>query len=140
MVHIPTKIPLLRILTIVLGIGTFIWIALEGDLTNVLLMGIGAVVVVCGHVWQRLFGGRALRLWQFLGVMVATGLSAGLLANVAVLTLMAVKTGLHGHGPEFTDGEIRWVVAQMPLWLFIGTLLGLGTGLVVGSAAKPVKR
>jgi hypothetical protein len=44
---------------------------------------------------------------------------------------MAVKTGLHAHGPEFTPAEINWVLQQTPIWTAAGLLAGLGLGQIV---------
>lgn len=140
MVHFPEKIPYLRPFTILLGLAVFVWMALEGNLTYSLIMALWSVLVGWGHLLQRFLGGRTMRLWRFLLTMVATGLAGGLIANLAVLTFMAIKTGLHGHGPEFSDYEVIWVIGQMPLWLVVGTLLGLGLGLVFGSRASPASK
>ena len=133
MVEIPVRIPLLKPFTMLLGLAFFIWLALEGDLRYVLTLGSMAVAVGWGQALQRLLGGRQLRLWRFLALMVASGAVAGLVTNLVVLILMAVKTGVHGHGPEFNQTEIDWVIAQLAPWLLIATLIGLGIGLIVGS-------
>lgn len=136
MVLFPARIPYLRFLTLLFAIGVFVWLALEGDLTYALTVGISSVVIAWCHLLERLLGGRAWRLWRFLAILVIAGLAGGLTANVAVLAAMSIKTGLHGHGPEFTFQEVRWVIDQLPLWLIIGTLLGLGLGLVLGSTTS----
>ena len=140
MVQIPARIPLLKPFTVLLGVAFFIWLALEGDLRYVLTLGCLAVAVGWGQTLQRLIGGRQLRLWRFLALMVASGAVAGLVTNLVVLILMAVKTGLHGHGPEFNQTEIEWVMAQLAPWLFIATLIGLGVGLIIGSTTVPVQQ
>ena len=55
---------------------------------------------------------------------------AGLGFGLLTLLIMAVKTGLHGHGPEFSPAEISWVIDQIPLWSLVGLLAGLGVGIV----------
>jgi hypothetical protein len=47
------------------------------------------------------------------------------------LALMAIKTGLHGHGPEFTAAEIEWLVGQIPVWTAAGVPAGLGLGMLI---------
>ena len=140
MVQIPARIPLLKLLTILLGVAFFVWLALEGDLRQVIGLGSLVVAVAWGQLWQRLFGGRQLRVWRFLALMVVSGALGGLVINLVVLILMAVKTGVHGHGPEFSPAEIDWVIAQLGPWLLIATLIGLGLGLIVGSTTVPVGR
>jgi hypothetical protein len=43
---------------------------------------------------------------------------------------MALKTGLHAHGHEFTRAEIAWVLGRTPLWALAGLFAGLGVGLL----------
>jgi hypothetical protein len=58
------------------------------------------------------------------------GLFIGLGSAFMTLILRAVKTGLHGHGPEFSQAEIEWVIGQIPLWTLAGLIAGLGLGLL----------
>jgi hypothetical protein len=53
-------------------------------------------------------------------------------AGLALMTLMlmALKTGLHAHGPEYPTDQIFWVWRQLPLWAGVGALAGLGLGLL----------
>ena len=59
----------------------------------------------------------------------------GFLTALLTLFFMALKTGLHAHGPEFTPSEINWVIARIPLWTAVGLLSGAGLGLVGLSVA-----
>ena len=128
--HIPPKIPGLRIVTIMVALYGVVWIALEGNLGRVLLLAAGLSLVVVGHVVQRTLGGRLLsrRRWLVLsaGIGCILALSVGLLA----LLLMALKTGLHAHGPEFAREEFDWLLGQLPVWAVAGALAGLGFGLL----------
>jgi len=45
-----------------------------------------------------------------------------------VLSLMVLKTGLHGHGPEFIPEEINWVLNRIPMFMILGTLISSGLG------------
>jgi hypothetical protein len=69
--------------------------------------------------------------WQWWGATAVTGLLFGLGSSLLTLVLMAVKTGLHAHGPEFTPNEINWILQQVPLWSAAGLLAGLGLGQLV---------
>jgi NhaP-type Na+/H+ or K+/H+ antiporter len=51
-------------------------------------------------------------------------------SSLLTLVFMAIKTGLHAHGPEFTLQEIQWVSQQTPLWAAVGLLIGLGLGML----------
>ena len=93
-------------------------------------MGTATAVLLVGHGWQRWLGGR--RVGRGIGVLV-TAVSGGVLgAGSGLLTFafMAVKTGLHAHGPEFTQAEIAWVRGVLPLWTAVWLLIGLGVGLI----------
>ena len=58
------------------------------------------------------------------------GLVLGAGSGLATLIFMAVKTGLHTHGPEFSQAEIEWVLGNLTLWTAVGLLVGLGLGLI----------
>ncbi len=130
---IPSTIPGLRLATGLLAVYGLIWIGLEGDLLRVTLLGVGATAVAMVYVVQCRLGGRTLRLPVWLTVAGAAGLAVGLGAVPVTLFLMALKTGLHAHGPEFTADEIARVWGQLPLWGLVGLLVGLGVGLIVAA-------
>ncbi len=126
----PKKVPGLRLLLAVWVVYTAVWISLEGALVQVVIMGTATAVLLLGHGWQRWLGGKAVGYG--VGVLV-TAVSGGLLgAGSGLLTFlfMAVKTGLHAHGPEFTQAEIAWVWHLLPLWTAVWLLVGLGLGLI----------
>jgi len=127
--EIPERIPGLKVATLLLVLYAAAWIALEGSLERVLLLAVGIAGVTLGHGLQQM-GGRTfspagwVAFAGFLGVALAVG------STVLVLLLMALKTGLHAHGPEFSTGEIGWVLAQFPWWTAGGVVGGLGMGLI----------
>lgn len=121
--------------TVVVAAYGVIWIALEGDLARVLLLGLGVTMVAVGHLARRLpppytSGFRRLLVGGALGLLAGAG------AALATLALMALKTGLHAHGPEFTVEEIRWVVSRLPWWAAGGALAGLGGALLITGRAR----
>ena len=126
----PEKIPGFRLLFGLWLVYTAVWISLEGALVQVVIMGTATAVLLLGHGWQRWLGGR--RVGRRVGVLI-TAVSGGVLgAGSGLLTFafMAVKTGLHAHGPEFTQAEIAWVWGVLPLWTAVWLLIGLGVGLI----------
>lgn len=140
--RIPATIPHIKAVFVVVGVLAVGWMALEGDLAREILMA--AIIWLPGLAYgiTRLaqgteFGGRRGRrrglrsVGRWLLLTAVVGALAG--AGLALLTLflMALKTGLHAHGPEYTAGEIAWVWAQLPLWAAVGGLAGLGVGAVV---------
>lgn len=135
--RVPTKIPGLRLLTVLLGVYAVVWIALEGQLLRVLFLGMGVTVVGLGWGVQRWLGGRVLPLAGWLLLWTGLGLVLGVGSGGLTLFFMALKTGLHAHGPEFTPLQIAWVVQRTPFWGLLGLLLGLGLALVLGGVAAP---
>ncbi len=70
-------------------------------------------------------------------IMAFGGLLFGLGSVFLTLFFMAMKTGLHAHGPEFTSFEINWVLQQAPIWAAAGVVAGLGLGLLMKAIYKP---
>jgi hypothetical protein len=128
---IPVQIPGLRLLTAVWGLGFVLWIAPEGDLAQVVALGVGGTAVLLGHLVQRVWGGRRVARGMWLGGTAVLGLLFGAGSGLLALVFMAVKTGLHAHGPEFSPAEIAWVWQQIPLWAGAGLLAGLGGGMLI---------
>ena len=127
--QIPERVPGLKPAAFLVAVYAIIWIALEGNLGRVLLLGLGIALVSLGFGVQQMGGRRFSRVgWLlfagFLGIAVAVA------TTVFTLLLMALKTGLHAHGPEFTIVEIEWVLMQFPWWTGAGMLAGLGLGLI----------
>ena len=48
--------------------------------------------------------------------------------TAVALLLMAIKTGLHGHGtPDYTPEQMVRVLSLTPLWVVVGLVIGLIT-------------
>lgn len=124
----PDRVPGLKWGTILVSIYAVIWISLEGDLSQVLLLSAGMIVLFSGYFIQRFLAGRTYGLFPWIGLCGGGGMILGLIFGLLTLTSMAIKTGLHGHGPEFTPDEIAWVISQIPLWSAAGLLAGAGLG------------
>lgn len=134
--QVPPKVLGLKWITLIVGIYAIVWIALEGDLRRVVLLGVGVTAVCLGQIIERYFAGRKFELRQWLLFMATVGLLFGVGSALVTLLLMAVKTGLHAHGAEFTLAEIQWVGQQLLLWSLVGLLTGLGVGLLMATADK----
>ena len=122
----PRIVPGLKIATLLVALYGAIWITLEGDVRWSLLMALMVLVISVGYFVQRFLGGKKFTLLQGLIIAVAIGLVAGLIIAPLVVTFMAIKTGLHGHGPEFTQEEIMWAFDWVLLWAFVGSTTALG--------------
>jgi hypothetical protein len=128
--QIPRKIPSLKLALVLFAIYTAVWITLEGALWRVIVMGVSVTAVSLLYGWQKWLGGRWVNGWMWWGGTAVSGLLLGLGSGLLSLVFMAVKTGLHAHGPEFTPAEINWVLQQIPIWTMAGLLAGLGLALL----------
>ena len=127
---IPSRIPGLRLFSILVAIYAVVWISLEGARQQVILLAVVFMLVIAGYLVQRILGGNRLSARHWVLYSAGLGLFIGLGSAFLTLILMAVKTGLHGHGPEFTQAEIEWVIGQIPLWTLAGLIAGVGLGLL----------
>ena len=89
-----------------------------------------ATAVSLTYLSQHFLGGRTFSVKQWWGITAVLGLLLGLGSGLLTLLFMAVKTGLHAHGPEFTPPEVTWLLQQILLWTAVGLLAGLGLGLL----------
>ncbi len=97
---------------------------------QVLLFSMGLTALSAGYVAQKRLAGRKYSLGGWLILCASIGFLFGLTVGLLALILMAVKTGLHGHGPEFSPAEVTWVVRQIPWWAASGLIAGAGLGLL----------
>lgn len=135
--QIPAKLSGLKKLTIIWVIYGVVWIAPEGVLWQVVVLGVLTTAVLLGYLVQKIWGGRVVSSGWWVGGTAVTGALFGLLAGLLTLFFMALKTGLHAHGPEFSPAEINWVIRQLPWWTAVGLFTGAGLGLVgLGAASK----
>ena len=128
--HFPQRVPGLKLLLVVWGVYTAVWISLEGALWRVVIMGVVTTTVALAHLWQRFLGGKTMARGKGVLVTAVSGLVLGAGSSGLTLVFMAVKTGLHAHGPEFSAAEVAWIIGQLPLWTAVGLLVGLGLGLI----------
>lgn len=57
------------------------------------------------------------------------GMGAGLAVALLGIILMALKSGIHGHGtPDFTVAQLQEVMSRLPFFTISGLLIGLGSG------------
>ena len=130
------RMPFLKIAAGLLILYAMVWISLEGRLGQVLLLAFGVTIVGTAFAWQRYLAWSKNAPWRWLAATALTGLLGGLFMGLLVITLMAIKTGLHGHGPEFIPDQVSWVINQIPLWSAVGLLTGLGTGVLIAGLRK----
>ncbi len=131
MIQIPVRLPYLRLFTIIWAVYSLLWISLEGNLTHVIILGVLTTAVSLLHLIQKYLTSQTLSAIKWNIITAVSGYIAGFSCSLLTLIFMAIKTGLHAHGPEFTRSELSWVLQQLPLWSISGLLLGLGVGLMI---------
>lgn len=122
----PNRVPGLRPATVLWVLLGLVWLGLERALVPGLALSCGAACLIAGRLLAKGLGGQRLtrlRWWLLSGGM---GAGIGLTTPLLALGLMAVKTGLHGHGPEMSPAELRWLWTQTPWWVVAGSLAGIG--------------
>ncbi len=126
----PVRVPYLPAATLLWGLYALVWTRLEASLLrDGLLAGWGLALLALWLV-ARALGGRELPVGRLVALGAAVGLAWGAALGPAVLLLMALKTGLHAHGPEYTAAQIAWVTAQWPWWVGAGGIAGTGLALL----------
>lgn len=129
--QIPDHIPGYKWLIVFWAVAAVIWSILEGDFDRVRLFGFLTMGVVLAYLFQRSMAGQNFSAGRGLFFMAMWGLALGAGTALMTLFLMAVKTGLHAHGPEFNMAEISAIWGDLPFWSLAGLLGGLGLGLLL---------
>lgn len=129
--QLPNRVPALKWITVIWGIYVVVWAALESGLWTTVFAAVLTAIVLFGHLFNRVLSGRKLSPVVGVSVTAVIGALFGLGSAVFTLFFMAIKTGLHAHGPEFSALEINWIFQQIPLWTLAGLLGGLGLGLLL---------
>ena len=128
MIRHAAPVPLwLRLAGLILVACLFIWIPFEDThIQWVLILS----VAICSWFAIRILLNLSAAKWQKVALHSLVGGLAGLAVAPLAFLLMAIKSGLHGHGtPDFTAQQIQTVFG-IELYLAIsGLLIGLGWGL-----------
>ncbi len=121
-------IPLrMRLLAIILGMVFLFWLPLEDTAeVTAALFAIAICIWLAATFLILTKKTSPAKLYHY----VLVGLIAGALVTPLTLSLMAFKTGLHGHqSPDFTAQQILSVVRKTPIWIIGGFLISLGSGI-----------
>ena len=122
----------LRLAFIFLGVFILLWLPVEEHSLVVLLLisgcacilGVLSVLNLQQQRWTAAGeqgGGMKKILWYPLA-----GVLAGGAVTLAAMALMAVKTGLHGHGaPDYSPAQVSLVLRAAPLWICLGLIPGV---------------
>ena len=121
---------LLRGLTLLWGLYAMVWMALEAGVGRDVLLAAWGLALLAGHLAARRLGGRPISAGAALGWGAAAGLAAGVALGPSLLLLMALKTGLHSHGPAYSATQMAQMAARWPWWIAAATAAGAGLGLL----------
>lgn len=122
----------LRISFIFLGVFILLWLPVEDRSVVVVLLisvcasilGLLALLNLQQQRWvtaEETGGGKLRILWIPLA-----GLLTGAAVTLAAIALMALKTGLHGHGtPDYSPEQVSLVLRAAPLWMCVGLIFGV---------------
>lgn len=127
---LPDHFPAKRLITVLWGIYLAAWSVFEGELWTTVLAAVLTWLVLLVNVFDKPLAGRTFSSRAWLLLCAVIGFSSGFASAFLTLIFMAIKTGIHGHGPEYSAMELEWVLQQMRLWSLAGLLAGLGVGLV----------
>jgi hypothetical protein len=118
----------LRISGFALGVATLVWLTVE-DRDELAVLVISGLICTWGGIWLLARIDFPDRYFFWKHVVIGGGM--GLLLVILALILMAVKTGVHGHGtPDYSVEQMRAVVSLSPFFLVGGSLVGAGAGLL----------
>ena len=113
----------IRLAFILLGIFILLWLPVEeSSLALVLLISCCACCLGLLVYAKRQPPAKGVKHgWRYL----LAGLLAGAGVSVLALALMAVKTGLHGHGiPDYSPAQVSSLLRLAPLWMGLGLVAG----------------
>ncbi len=133
---LPSRIPGLRLALVLTAVWGVVWMSLEGDLFRVTASAVVVVGLLLLLALERRFGDRCLSLGRWLALAVVAGMLWGAGSVLMTLFLMALKTGIHAHGPEFTASEITLVWGRLLLWTVVGGLVGGALGMLAAAFAR----
>jgi hypothetical protein len=111
-----------------LGIVVLIWLPVEeSSILGVLLVSI----LICSWMgtWllYRTSNSNVKPLLRYLII----GGCVGLLIAPMALLLMAIKSGIHGHGrPDYTFSQMQSVISRIPFFVAGGLLVAAGAGVL----------
>lgn len=118
----------LRLTGLLLGFGILVWLPVEDQSELGVLIFSAAL---CTWIAARFLINPAPNDKQLILRHIFVGSGAGLVLAPLSILLMAIKSGIHGHGtPDFTVAQMGAVLMRTPYFVLTGLLLGLGSGIL----------
>jgi hypothetical protein len=125
--HKSLQMQRLRIAAISIAVFFFLWLPVEDLHERTVVLLAVAIAAWIGARFMLVLSstkGSAFVIYHALiGLLCGSGISP------LAVSLMAIKTGLHGHEvPDFTPAQIQNVLWLAPYFAISGLLIGLGSG------------
>ena len=115
-----------RLTALLLGFGILIWLPVEDQSELGVLIASG---LICTWMAALLLITPPQKNRQLILSHALVGSGAGFILAPLAIILMAVKSGIHGHGtPDFSVGQMQSVLSRIPFFVLSGFLIGLGSG------------
>ncbi len=122
----------LSLITLVYGIGVFLWLSPEDSVWLVALLGTGLSLILTAHAVFKLGSGRRLRARVWFPGAVALGAIVGMGAALMTMLLMLMKTAVHNHlYPDYSFGVMAGIFQRVGAWAVAGALVGLAGALLL---------
>jgi hypothetical protein len=123
----PTRrISLYRLTGLGLGFALLVWLPFE-DQSELWVLIFAAAI--CTWLAARFLRISPLNDRQLIVRHALVGLGAGLILGPVAMLLMAIKSGIHGHGtPDFSVAQLQSVLARTFYFALSGILIGSGIG------------
>jgi hypothetical protein len=114
----------LKLITLIYGVFTFVWLSAEDSIWLVSVIGFGFALLCVLHGVFKLHGRTfAQRLW--IPATVGLGALTGAGASLATALIMLMKTSLHGHlYPDYPFLVVAGIIERLPAWTIAGALVG----------------
>ena len=118
----------LRFAGLLLAIGIMVWLPIE-ESSELGVLVVSGLICIWGGIWLLTKTGVDDKHLILRHILV--GFGAGLLVAPVAILLMAIKSGIHGHGsPDFTVSQMQNVLSRVPYFALGGVLVGTGSGML----------
>lgn len=116
------------------GLFWFVWLGYE-DRGSGVVLGLAATLCVSVGITiaARGFGAESKITRSWLLYLSFLGTILGAAVTPVAVILMSLKVSLHDHPiQDFTPSDVVSVIKLVPVWITVGTLMGIAGGLLAG--------
>jgi len=129
---IPAYPKRLSLITLLFGIGVFLWLTPEDTVWLAALLGVGIALIGTAHAVFKFASGRTFRARTWFPGLIGIGAASGAGAVVATIGLMLIKTSVHNHlYPDYSLGVMAAMAQRLGSWSLAGACIGLAVALLL---------